>query len=77
MSVVKEKIEPPEIERVYSEDLAIGEEKMAVYPKCGAVSEGYLEIYKNGILINTIRLSVDKYAPLQGLLLYGKNAPIS
>ena len=73
VSVVKEKISPPESERVETDGLLKGEEKISVYPKFGALSEGYLEVYKNGKLQDSIKLSGDKYEPLQGVVLYGKS----
>lgn len=73
ISVVKEKFSPPENQRVETDDLLQGEEKFSVYPKFGAQSEGYLEIYENGKLKDTIKLSKDNYEPLQGVILYGKS----
>lgn len=77
ISVVKEEILSGEPERVFSNEVSLGEEKFAVYPKNGAVSEGYLEKVKNGVVISKMHLSVDKYSPLKGLILYNENEPIS
>ena len=77
VSVVKEIIESGESERIKSDEVAVGEEKFLVYPKDGAVSEGYLETYKNGVLISTSKLSTDKYSALNGVILYNENEPIS
>ena len=70
VSTVKEKTEPEEIERIESDEVEAGKEIIAVYPKQGAITEGYLEVYKSGKLIKTILLSHDKYKPLRGLIKY-------
>ncbi|MBE5742959.1 MAG: hypothetical protein E7360_06575 [Clostridiales bacterium] len=67
-----EKISPPLPSRIPTVDLLIGEEKVSVYPKDGAISKGYLEIYKGNKLIEKRLLSTDKYKPLQGEIYYGE-----
>lgn len=71
-SVVTEKIAPLDFERIESDLIEYGQEKISVFPKDGAKSEGYLKIFKNGALQSKIKLSSDKYKPLQGTILYGK-----
>ena len=73
VSVVKKEIECGEIERVVSQDVPKGEERFAVYPKNGAISEGFLEIIKNGEVVEKRLLSIDKYNPLKGVILYNDN----
>lgn len=72
VSNVTERLIPQEPERVESDLIEFGQEKFTVFPKDGAVSEGFLEIYKNGKLVNKIKLSTDKYKPLQGTIIFGK-----
>lgn len=72
VSVLKEQILSDEIERQKSDEVEVGEERFAVYPKNGAISEGYLEVVKNGVVISKTLLSTDKYAPLKGLILYNE-----
>ena len=72
-SVVIEKIPPPEYLKTPSEELLKGEERIVVYSKEGVVSQGYLNVFKNGKLVDKKLLSKDKYYPLQGEMLYGKN----
>ena len=68
---VIDKISPPDYLRVYADGLLKGEEKIVVYPKDGLISKGYLEIYKDGKMIDKKLLSQDKYKPIQGEILYG------
>ena len=68
---VVERITPPDFTRTFSNELESGEERISVYPKDGLKSIGYLEVYKNGSLRDKIKLSEDKYYPLQGEILYG------
>ena len=68
---ILEKIPASEYLRVFSEELNKGEERIIVYPKEGLKSQGYLEVYLNDKIKERIKLSEDKYAPLQGEVLYG------
>lgn len=70
VSEVIEKIAPPEMVRTLSSEVDVGKERVLVYQKDGLISQGFLEIYNGDKLINTLKLSKDKYAPLQGELLY-------
>ena len=72
-----EKIQPEEPERVESEDENITEERFLVYPKFGAKSEGFLEIYEGERLIERKKLSTDKYKPLRGVIAYPKSQKIN
>ena len=74
---VLEKILPPEYLKTPSNELVEGEERIVVYPKEGLLSQGFLKVYKNGKMIDKILLSNDRYAPLQGEIIYGKNKAIS
>ncbi|MBR2384757.1 MAG: G5 domain-containing protein, partial [Clostridia bacterium] len=75
--VVLEKIQPPQYLKTPSSELKVGEERVVVYPKEGLISQGYLKVYKDGVLIDKIPLSKDKYAPLQGEIIYGESGSIS
>ncbi len=77
VSVVKQEIAYGEPERVFNGEIQQGEEKFLVYPKKGAVSEGYLEKYLDGVLISSSKLSLDKYQALNGVVIYNKSEPIS
>lgn len=72
VSKVSEIINPPEPDKKESDLIDFGQEKFIVFPKDGAVSEGFLEVYKSGKLVNIIQLSKDKYKPLQGTIIFGK-----
>lgn len=77
VSIVKEEIAYGETERVFRAEIPKGEEKFLVYPKNGAISEGYLEKYLNGVLISSSKLSLDNYKALNGVVIYNKSEPIS
>ena len=74
ISEIIEKISPQDPIKVGTSDLLVGEEKVLVYSKDGIKSRGYLEKYKNGILIDKRLLTVDYYKPLQGEILFGQSA---
>ena len=77
VSEVIEKIQPNGYLKTPSDVLAEGEERIVVYEKEGIVSKGLLEVYKNGKFEKTVLLSSDRYAPLQGEIIYGKKHDIS
>jgi len=60
ISIVKSIIDPP------SAEIIVGDtEEIIQKAKSGMVSEGYLEIYKNGKLISNKRIRTDKYIPVK------------
>jgi|AGTN01.3.fsa_nt_gi Uncharacterized vancomycin resistance protein len=42
-------------------------EKVLKPPKCGYVSEGYLDVYKGGVLVSSKRIRKDTYMPQKGI----------
>ncbi len=61
-SIVCERIAPPQAE------VRPGKAEQVIrYPKEGIVSEGYLNVYKNGVLIRSARIRKDKYAAVRGI----------
>ena len=52
-------------------DLYEGERLYLSYSKDGIKSQGYVETYKNGKLVNKIKLRTDTYSPVQGKVVIG------
>jgi len=73
-----ETIEILPFETEYKDDdaLALGEEKIDAYGKDGLKSEGYLDFFENGKLINSVLIRKDTYLPQKRIILKGTNPDI-
>ena len=85
-SVIKEELPAPAEEIIYDDmgiypDLHEGEQKFLCYSKPGLISEGYLVVKKNGVIVGNKKIRRDRYNATKGVIIKGKtkveeNSPI-
>lgn len=73
VSVVLEELETEEYERRETE--GITEETVLRPPKKGLISEGFVEVYRDGVLISRTKVRKDKYLTQKGIILVPKENP--
>lgn len=74
-----ETVEVLPFETEYKDDdtLPLGEEKIDAYGKDGLKSEGYLDFFEDGKLINSVLIRRDTYLPQKRIILKGTNPDIA
>lgn len=68
---------PHETEYRDDDTLPLGKEVVDTYGKNGLQSEGYLDYFENGKLINSICIRKDTYKPQKRIILRGTNSELS
>ncbi len=72
VSVVTNTTSPEPFLELEDETIPFGERLITQYPKDGIESEGYLIKYINGVRVNNYKIRSDKYSPVRGKILVGK-----
>lgn len=76
-SLITAEIEAPEEQQIEDEkgeypDLHEGEKRVITYSKKGLKSKGYLIKYREGKMIEKIKIREDKYSAMRGVIVLGK-----
>lgn len=66
---------PNETQYIDDDTLAAGEEVIDTYGKNGIKSEGWLEYYRDGVMIKCVRIRRDTYKPQNRIILRGVASP--
>ena len=74
VSVIKSTTAPEPFLELEDETIPFGERQITQYPKDGIESEGYLIKYINGVRVNNYKIRADKYNPVRGKILIGKQS---
>lgn len=67
---------PSEVQYIDDPTLPLGEERVDSYGKNGLKSEGYLEYFKDGKLVDTVKIRIDSYKPQKEIVFRGTKSTL-